>query len=170
MTDGLSRWLHTLPTPHSVITSDVISKPRQVLTCSCRGGWHGWNASEGVPHLVLIETTWMYNCSFCAQGQESAPVVRIYIFNYLDKCVMSCFSPSSLLCLENSTERRGFTFHNCLLPVSVSYRFERPQTLPVWIKAINNLLHVLHSSLITVTPFLSSLRLHCSRGFLSSLP
>lgn len=56
----------------------------------------------------------------------------------------------------NSAERRGLTFLSCL------FHFET-QTSPVWIKAINNLPHVLHCSLITATPFLCCL--HCSRGF-----
>lgn len=159
MTVGLSRWhIANSSQRYHIWCHRDISKPRQVLTCSGRWGWHGWNASEGVSRLVVLETAWLYNCSSCDE--------TVHMDKSRFKCVMTCSSPSSLLCLDlKLRQERGFTFHSCLLPVSVSGTFEGPQTSPVWIKAINNLLHVFHCSLITVTPFLCSLKLHCSPGF-----
>lgn len=140
-----------------------ITKPRRVLTCSCRRGQHGWNASEGVSLYLLsrkpprcrLQLSWN-----CAQGRE--PVPDVWIYNFIDVLWPAVpLLPLYCVLTWNSAAREGFTFHSCL------FHFQTQTS--VWIKAINNLLHVLHCSLITVTPFLCSLKLHCSRGFLSSL-
>lgn len=114
-------WLRTLPTPHSVITSDVISKPRQVLTCSCRGvGGVTWlkclagSASRGC-HRNRLDVQ-LY--SFCAQeGRESD---RFFFklnlhFQLLGKNVVMCHDLllSFLFIVSwHETRQRGGDLHS----------------------------------------------------------
>lgn len=120
MTNGLSRWLHTLPT-HSVITFDVIVRS-QGRSRSCLAPLDEADMA-GTPLRSRIAAS-VLKIRSCAQGQKpSSSCQNLYACSPMKKNDTSWTAPlPPLYCLltRNWAGRRRFTFHSCLLPVSLS--------------------------------------------------
>ncbi len=158
--DRWARSIHQLPTPHSVITCDVI-----VISQSPSRSWLAPDDEADMPRRECLPSL-SYEPSECT---TAASVPKLWTrtrvssrCNNLPPCKKNCEPLCHDLLLSfllfvswHETQWRGRRWHSTA--ACCPFQFQT-QTSLVWFKAVSNLLHVLHCSLITVTPFLCSLK------------